>query len=499
MRTQNHVAVSRIRRRAIASMATLLILLVGCTETLPSSSIAGIHVSPSFSTLAPGGHVRLDATLTGVVGRPDTSVTWSSTNVNIASVDSAGLVSAHAEGQATIRASSNFDTALSDTALITVQAEGADGPPTASLVAEADGSNIAPAVVRFDGSASFDPDGTIVSYAWVLDGEPLDQAGSIVDLYLAEPGTYSMALTVTDDEGRTDAQTVSTDVIDSGASFTIDVQFFDDDDMTLGQRRAFSSAARRWAEIVTSDFAPLWSPGFSCGVSPSYEGWIDDVLIFASITDIDGPDRTLARAGPCFDPADPFPPRLGLMQFDRADLGVLTGNSDLEGVALHEMGHVLGLGTMWNVTDDPTSALPPRVTPTPCYDTQDPRYIGANAVREWQAISGDATNVPVEEGPQNGTSCGHWNEYDEDPGDPPPYPETRPDLYVELMTGYLDASMRLSRITVGALNDLGYAVDYDAADDFTMLSLRGQSSASGPKVRLVEDLFVAPIGRPSGP
>lgn len=482
------------------ALATAMALIAGCGETpAPESSIGGMSVTPASATVAPGAYVQLDATLTGVVGRPDTGVTWSSTNVSVATVDGAGLVTAHAEGQATIRATSDFDTSITDTSLITVTVPGGDGAPTASLDVDADGTNVAPAVVRFDASASFDADGTIVSYAWTLDGEPLDETGSIVDLYLAEPATYSVAVTVTDDEGRSDTQAATTNVVDSGASFTIDIQFFDDDDMTLEQRRAFSSAARRWAEVVRSDFAPMWSPGYSCGPSPSYEGWIDDVVIFASITDIDGPGTILANAGPCVEPSDPFPPRLGVMRFDRADLDVLEDNSDLDGVALHEMGHVLGVGTMWNVTNEAGYGLPPKVTPTPCYDEADPRYIGTNAVREWQGISGQATDVPVEEGAQNGTSCGHWNEYDDQAGDPPPYPETRPDLYAELMTGYLDASMRLSTITVGALADLGYDVDYDAADPFSMLTLRGQAAPATPKVRLVEDLFIAPITKPSGP
>jgi hypothetical protein len=45
----------------------------------------------------------------------------------------------------------------------------------------------------------------------------------------------------------------------------------------------------------------------------------------------------------------------------------------------------------------------------------------------------------------------------------------------ELMTGYADTgvSLPLSRITVGAFQDLGYRVNYSAADAYTKPSLRG--------------------------
>jgi hypothetical protein len=38
----------------------------------------------------------------------------------------------------------------------------------------------------------------------------------------------------------------------------------------------------------------------------------------------------------------------------------------------------------------------------------------------------------------------------------------------ELMTGYADDDLPLSRVTVGALEDLGYTVRYAAADPFAL-------------------------------
>lgn len=365
-------------------------------------------------------------------------------------------------------------------------------PPSAFLTVNEDGDNTAPAVVRFDASASWDADGSIVDYAWFLDGEPLAQSGPVIDLYLARSDSYRVGVTVTDDDGRAAATSAETTLGAAPSPFTIQVVFFDDEQMTLDQRRTFSAAARRWAEVIESDFAPteVSLDASQCGPNPAFSGVVDDLVVFASIGYIDGDGdvhgNTVALAGPCYDPSNPTPPPFGYMQFDRDDLDVITASTSLETVVLHEMGHVLGIGTLWNVEDRTDVDIEPKVAPVPCYGEPDPRYTDVNAVREWRTISGTMTGVPVEEGLNNGTSCGHWNEYDEQEGDPPN--ESRPDLFDELMTGYLNPTMRLSRITVGALDDLAYEVNYEAADDYSFLSLRAQEFDRERQKPIIEEL-----------
>jgi PKD repeat protein len=63
-------------------------------------------------------------------------------------------------------------------------------------------------VCDFDGSASFDPDGTIRRYYWTFgDGETA--VGKRPTHTYAAPGTYEVKLTVTDDGGRIDSHTFS--------------------------------------------------------------------------------------------------------------------------------------------------------------------------------------------------------------------------------------------------------------------------------------------------
>ncbi|MGH9177321.1 MAG: PKD domain-containing protein, partial [Acidimicrobiales bacterium] len=89
----------------------------------------------------------------------------------------------------------------------------ANRPPVANAgpdlaAADADGSGAEP--VGLDGSASTDPDGTVVSYEW-REGGSLIATGPTPTVDLAV-GAHSIVLTVTDDDGATADDTVRVDV-----------------------------------------------------------------------------------------------------------------------------------------------------------------------------------------------------------------------------------------------------------------------------------------------
>jgi PKD repeat protein len=58
--------------------------------------------------------------------------------------------------------------------------------------------------IIFDASASYDPDGTIVSYEWDF-GDGNTASDEVVTHTYSEPGKYIVTLTVTDDDGLTDS------------------------------------------------------------------------------------------------------------------------------------------------------------------------------------------------------------------------------------------------------------------------------------------------------
>ena len=85
-------------------------------------------------------------------------------------------------------------------------------PPTAAFSYSCD-----ELACSFDGSASTDSDGTIVSYSWAF-GDGNNGSGATVNHSYANDGSYTVTLTVTDDDGATDStsQVVTVAAADDG-------------------------------------------------------------------------------------------------------------------------------------------------------------------------------------------------------------------------------------------------------------------------------------------
>jgi len=97
----------------------------------------------------------------------------------------------------------------STTRLVTVQPS-PNQPPTASFTfsptSPATGQN-----VSFNGTSSFDPDGSIAQYSWQF-GDGATDSGATTSHSYASAGTYTARLTVTDDDGATHSTTRSVTV-----------------------------------------------------------------------------------------------------------------------------------------------------------------------------------------------------------------------------------------------------------------------------------------------
>lgn len=81
-----------------------------------------------------------------------------------------------------------------------------NSPPLA-VAAASPASGMAPLAVAFDGSASTDADGTLVSFQWAFGDGASATGASPAHTYTA-PGTYTATLTVTDNQGATDTDSV---------------------------------------------------------------------------------------------------------------------------------------------------------------------------------------------------------------------------------------------------------------------------------------------------
>ncbi len=269
----------------------------------------------------------------------------------------------------------------------------------------------------------------------------------------------------------------------SAADYDVDLRFLTMP--TLGQFQPFADAVTRWQTIITNDLADIANvvlPENACAAnSPAINEDMDDLVIQVTLEPIDGPGAVLGAAGPCFIRTAGSLPLLGTMRFDVEDLAALEADGSLNPVILHEMGHVIGIGTLWglpafNLLADPSLPNNPGV---------DTRYTGVNGIAGFDSIGGTTYTgggkVPVENsqgGP--GTRDAHWRESV---------------LVNELLTGFLDpGATPLSLLTVLSLQDFGYAVNKAGADPFFLiLTVVANGGSRRPGLHLLDDVRRGPI------
>lgn len=230
--------------------------------------------------------------------------------------------------------------------------------------------------------------------------------------------------------------------------------------MTSVQQQTFVDAAAFWNSTIT---------GYTLNsfYGTSYE---HSLTIDVSLPAIDGVSGTLGSAGPTdlelFNnyasgsvTQSLWYSSQGTMQFDSADVAAMVAANTFYGVVLHEMAHVLGIGTLWAYNTQ-------NAVGNNLYTAGSGQYYGPAALAAWQTEFGQtgATFVPVELGGGEGTAGGHWNEVDGGAGNTGFTSNlTGLDLSTELMTGWASSTFFLSTLTLGGLADLGYTVDYSKA------------------------------------
>lgn len=189
---------------------------------------------------------------------------------------------------------------------------------------------------------------------------------------------------------------------------------------------AFSTAVAKWEAIITADI-------------PDANG-IDDIQIDASIAPIDGVGKILGQAGPSAVRTSSYIPIKGVMQFDSADLASLASSGRLGDVIFHEMGHVLGIGTIWSYKNLKGGTA------------SDPRYVGSSAISAYKTLGGSEASIPLENTGGSGTFGAHWRE----------------SIFSnEVMTGYLNSGVNpISIISIASMIDLGYSVDLSQAENY---------------------------------
>ena len=170
-------------------------------------------------------------------------------------------------------------------------------------------------------------------------------------------------------------------------------------------------------------------------------GDIDDVRILVTVESMGDP-QLLGSAGPTAFREGSHLPYLGeiALNLDAVE-SQIQADTFLDTV-IHEMAHVLGFGTIWQ-----------EKSLNPVFG----KFTGPNALREYKALLGGANPayVPLETSGGEGTANAHW---------------AQSVFGTEMMTGWGVESGRMpfSRLTVASLEDLGYSVNYQLADPYTL-------------------------------
>ncbi len=271
-----------------------------------------------------------------------------------------------------------------------------------------------------------------------------------------QSGTYYIAVSSAGAFGPT-SLSVEENSVTGGSSFDIDLVFLGS--IPSSVRSEVERAAATWESVITADLPDHagGGPGGSCAATP---GAVDDLEVYVTYevgSFLGGASVCAIREGSW------------LPVTSAVDLSLPANAESYQsyGLALHELGHALGIGQGWSLRSSST----------------DPHFAGAKAVAAFNAAGGQGYTggkVPVQTNPTH-----HW----------------RPQVfgnYGELMTPWIDPNdpiiKPLSAITIGALDDLGYTVDASMAEAYSLPSgiAAGDKPAEG-LIDLSNDVISRPI------
>ena len=372
---------------------------------------------------------------------------------------------------------------------------------------EATGEMFAQALARgqtvtLDMSSYFnDPDGGELEFSATTSNSGVATAsvsGSEVTISGVRSGTATITVTARDPDQLEATQSSAVAVLNVSGQFNLELDFRSP--LSESNAEVFRNAAERWMSILAdSEFPDMTVPesgeiclfgvcipiGSNCPAGASGDS-VDELIIGASVVEIDGRGKVLGRAGPCAF-RDSLIPFQGSMKFDVDDIAAMAEDGILEEVILHEMGHVLGIGTLWGdlgLLQNPSLGTDEEV------DTHFPGSLTIEAFDNAGGADYTGEKVPVENcanrhrgaetcGDSRGSDDGHWRESV---------------LDHELMTPFLGSGASpLSAITIQSLADMGYTVDVSEAEAYQLPDSAAAARDRGRKIFLGNDIIRTPI------
>ena len=323
------------------------------------------------------------------------------------------------------------------------------------------------------GDYFFDPDGDSLFYDVVTGDGGVAGARTEDGTLWLDPGlegTTEVQVTAADSGGLRATQRVEVTVGPAPDPDAFNIEVIFGPGFTDAQRDSIRMAAGRWMEVVTGDLPDVPIDGHLCGWNslPRIVGSIDDLVIYMIL--LPRERQVVGTAGSCGTRAESGLAFTGVNAYS----GYWLSPSDRYSwynIALHEVGHVLGIGS-WFPTSSPSRKL------FRDRDT-DPHFAGPLAVAAFNAAGGagyTGGKVPVED-----IRPGKWLHW------------RRSVMRDDIMTV---GGRVLSAITVQALADLGHGVDVRKADPYTLPSqvqgdvAGGAAEAEGGGVEVLTDRVI---------
>jgi len=292
----------------------------------------------------------------------------------------------------------------------------------------------------------YDSNGVLIENTLNDDGG--EETSSSLQFVADQSGTYYLSAGgFGDNTGRYNIELNDRGTLDDN-NFDITVEFASDDISNL-YVDAFESAVERWEEIITGDLDYGFVEGY---------GFVDDILIEVAVDDIDltfeGVTQEILAISSVLDQRDDSDalPTYSRIVINEEAVGTLL---NLDEFAANTIGRALGFGSLWT-----TTGIVQEIDGVPT-------YTGPNGLREIAELSDNLNGVNVlEDGVDGALAAEYWSEAI---------------LNAELMTSRVELRRPesgeaflgrpdnpISKLTIAAMEDLGYQVNYGAADSFSL-------------------------------
>lgn len=236
------------------------------------------------------------------------------------------------------------------------------------------------------------------------------------------------------------AAPISTETASHASSLPIEIRFIGDvpDDV----RAAAKAAADRWMQVVVGPVLPVQIAQSvrPCGVGPLLNERVSGVVVFVRMSDPDSLVGLGGTGGACGMRSGSLISYEGLVTVSTSGLANSRAAGYLPTIFLHELGHVLGIGTNWSASPYLRDA-----------NGENPVFAGPNAMQaafDVGATASPSTPIAISHRGESGEFT-HWRAH-----------TVGNDI---MLSGGGNA---LTAVSAATLRDLGYQVQLSAVDAY---------------------------------